>query len=300
MKDRQPVVGDSVSVLKKCILGNKRTLYVTDLDGTLLDNGARISDKTAAMLNRLIADGAAVTVASARGVTGVGLVAGGEVDFRLPLILMNGAIFYNLDKKLVGDACVWDTETTMKVLRICENAGRTPFLYRVHEGQMLVEFVRLSSEGELRFFNERNVRHSGFYKQVEQYHISDGGCVYISMQDSAEVLAPIREKLMLLDDVDTVMYHDIYNEGNWFLEASSARSGKGNAVSRLREQTQAERVVVFGDNLNDMSMFEVADVRCAVENAHPDLIAAADCVIGSNDNDGVAEFIMKDYFGREE
>ena len=288
------------SAIEKCVSVNKRTLYVTDLDGTLLDNDARISDKTAAMLNQLIADGAAVTVASARGVTGVGLVGGGDVNFRLPLILMNGAVFYNLDEKIIDDACMWDVETAVEVLRVCEDAGRTPFLYRVHEGQMLVEFVRLSSDGERRFFDDRNVRHSGFYNQVERYHISDGGFVYISMQDTAEVLAPIREKLMLIDDVDTVMYHDIYNDGNWFLEASSARSGKGNAVSRLREQTRAERVVVFGDNLNDMSMFEVADVRCAVENAHPDLIAAADYVIGSNNNDGVAEFIVNDYFGGEE
>jgi hydroxymethylpyrimidine pyrophosphatase-like HAD family hydrolase len=56
-----------------------------------------------------------------------------------------------------------------------------------------------------------------------------------------------------------------------------------------------ERVVVFGDNLNDLSMFEVADLAVAVDNALPEVKAAADVVIGANTTDAVARFIAEDF-----
>ena len=64
---------------------------------------------------------------------------------------------------------------------------------------------------------------------------------------------------------------------------------------KLKEMTGADRVVVFGDNLNDISMMSVADVAVAVENAYPQVKEAADIVIGRNTEDAVAKFIKEDF-----
>jgi Cof subfamily protein (haloacid dehalogenase superfamily) len=50
-------------------------------------------------------------------------------------------------------------------------------------------------------------------------------------------------------------------------------------------------VLVFGDMPNDQPMFEWAGYRVAVAGAHPDLLALADEVTGSNNDDGVAAFL---------
>lgn len=50
-------------------------------------------------------------------------------------------------------------------------------------------------------------------------------------------------------------------------------------------------VIVFGDQLNDVPAFRWAGRRVAVGNAHPDLLALADDVTGSNDEDGVAVYL---------
>jgi Cof subfamily protein (haloacid dehalogenase superfamily) len=53
-------------------------------------------------------------------------------------------------------------------------------------------------------------------------------------------------------------------------------------------------VLVFGDMPNDLPMFAWAGFgRVAVANAHPAVIAAADEVTGSNDQDGVASFLER-------
>jgi hydroxymethylpyrimidine pyrophosphatase-like HAD family hydrolase len=53
-------------------------------------------------------------------------------------------------------------------------------------------------------------------------------------------------------------------------------------------------VLVFGDMPNDLPMFAWAGFgRVAVANAHPQVLGAADEIIGSNDDDGVARFLAR-------
>ena len=66
---------------------------------------------------------------------------------------------------------------------------------------------------------------------------------------------------------------------------------KARAVQDLARQLGADRIVVFGDNLNDLSMMAVADEAVAVANAFPEVKAAADVVIGPNSADSVAKYI---------
>ena len=55
--------------------------------------------------------------------------------------------------------------------------------------------------------------------------------------------------------------------------------------------------MAFGDNLNDISMMETADLGVAVENAYEEVKKCADIVIGSNNEDAVARWIYRDFTG---
>ena len=54
-----------------------------------------------------------------------------------------------------------------------------------------------------------------------------------------------------------------------------------------------EKIVAFGDNYNDLGMFEAADVSVAVGNACDEVKNAADIVIEKNTEDGVAKFLLQ-------
>ena len=45
---------------------NNDTLYITDLDGTLLNDESRVSDESARIISRLSREGCMITVATAR------------------------------------------------------------------------------------------------------------------------------------------------------------------------------------------------------------------------------------------
>ena len=94
----------------------------------------------------------------------------------------------------------------------------------------------------------------------------------------------------------TAFYHDTYTE-YWFLEVFAAQAGKKNGALALKQMISADYICAFGDNLNDLGLFEAADLRASVANAVPELKAKADYIIGSNDEDGVVRFIREQLNG---
>ena len=66
---------------------------------------------------------------------------------------------------------------------------------------------------------------------------------------------------------------------------------KAKAVLKMKERYGFGKAAVFGDSVNDLSMFRAADEAYAVSNALEELKAAATAVIGSNEEDAVAKFL---------
>ncbi len=73
------------------------------------------------------------------------------------------------------------------------------------------------------------------------------------------------------------------------------KATKANAIRKLKKIWNCDRVVSFGDAVNDIPMFEISDECYAVENAVAELKAAATGIIDSNENDGVANWLKAHY-----
>ena len=175
------------------------TLYITDLDGTLLNGDKRISDRSAAILNDLIVRGEAISIASARSLFGLHIINIDAVHFNIPLILMNGVLLYDAADGRIMDCCFWEEQTALRVLEFCAAAGKTPFLYSVDGDRIDVTVTELTTDAERLFFRERENAFPGCFRQAEQYSVRN--VVYLSMQDSYEVLSPLKERLLTLPDV---------------------------------------------------------------------------------------------------
>ena len=68
-----------------------KTLYVTDLDGTLMRDDKTISRESVAILNRLLARGLSLTYATARSLASASRITR-NISFHLPVIIRNGTI----------------------------------------------------------------------------------------------------------------------------------------------------------------------------------------------------------------
>lgn len=275
------------------------TLYISDLDGTLLHSDRCITARSAAILNGLIEKGLLFSVATARSLIGARLLNLDDIHFPVPLVMMNGVLLYDHHHRRVLQSCDMDARTVARVLDVCAAHGKTPFLYQVQGNDIAITYKGLTSKGERVFLEERGSRFPEAFRQVAAYDTRPGA-VYFSMQDTFETLEEVRVELSRLPGIAYTFYRDNYLRNNWYLEVFSEEAGKERGVRRLKAMIGADRVVAFGDNDNDCAMLREADVACVVANATPAARAAAQVVVGSNDADGVALYIQHRFEGDED
>ncbi len=84
-----------------------------------------------------------------------------------------------------------------------------------------------------------------------------------------------------------------HSNSKGLVEAAALGVSKATVVAELAAAHGIghEAVIAFGDMPNDLPLLAWAGTSCAVANAHPEVLAAASHVIGSNDEDGVAEYL---------
>ena len=88
-----------------------------------------------------------------------------------------------------------------------------------------------------------------------------------------------------------------HSSSRGLIEAGALGVSKASVVAEIAagHGIARESVIAFGDQPNDLPLLSWAGTSCAVANAHPEVLAAATCVIGSNEDDGVAEVLEKLY-----
>ena len=267
------------------------TLYITDLDGTLLTPEARLSPFAVENLPRLMEHGLCFSIATARTWQSTRLLLKGILPLSAPAVLLNGALIYDTQANEYVRKEIMPPERVIELLRVAREHGQTGFLYSIREGFIRPYHEDISQRPFLRDFMAARTGYYDFTPTDDLATHADEEIVYLTMQDTYEALAPLCEAVKALPEIACVLYEDSYTPGVWYLECFSHTATKGNAVRFLRVQYGYDRIVGFGDNLNDIPLFEACDETYAVANAKDALKAIATGVIGSNDEDGVVQFL---------
>lgn len=277
------------------IAGDASTLYVSDMDGTLLRPDAELSSYTVETLNRLIRGGMSFTVASARSLASARAILA-PLALSLPVILMNGVQIYDLRAGRFLHVEYIPEEALHLLLDLFKFYDVSGFLYGLVDDLQTTYYETLGSPAQKAFMEERIQRYQKPFTQVSSYRdIADRGICYVSLMGKHDRLVPVRDALSRIPGLAHVFYADVYFDEEWLLEIHSAQASKGHAVRSLRDRFGFGRLVGFGDNLNDQSMFAVCDETYAVGNAHPVLAASATGQIGTNRDDGVARWLAAQY-----
>ena len=106
---------------------------------------------------------------------------------------------------------------------------------------------------------------------------------------------PLADELRATPQCSVSRYIDIFGDDTAVLEVLAPGLSKADSVKKIARQYEADRIVAFGDNLNDLSMMKIADVAVAVGNARDEVKEVADTIIGTNTEDSVARFIDDDF-----
>lgn len=263
-----------------------KTLYVSDLDGTLLRSDETTSEYTNNTINALTGQGMIFSYATARSLVTSKKVTKG-LNAHIPVIVYNGAFVMD---NLTGEIMIanYFDETIRNVFRELFERHVYPIVYSYINGTEKFSFIEEKCTRGMRMFldSRKGDIRTNAVKTTDE--LTQGRCFYITCIDQPKILEPIYEKYR--GRYHCVYQEDIYTKEQW-LEIMPKTASKSNAILQLKEFMKCDRVVAFGDGKNDIDMFDIADECYAVSNAVDELKERADAVIGNNNEDGVARWL---------
>jgi Cof subfamily protein (haloacid dehalogenase superfamily) len=254
-------------------------LVASDLDGTLLDSGGLVTDRTVAALDRLDAAGIPFVMVTGRPIRWLRPVV--ELTGpRGPVVCSNGAVVYDPAEDRVL------RRQPISVELLAEVAER-----------LRAEYPKVLFAAE----SERGMLHE--HRYPARFLAGDRG---VRAGELAEVLAEPAVKLLArvdghtLDDLTGAMGDSLRglvevtrSSADGLVEISASGVTKATGLAWVAESygVAPEDILAFGDMPNDLPMFALVGRSVAMANAEPAVRAAASDVTGGNDADGVAEYL---------
>ena len=261
----------------------KNSLFAFDVDGTLLNSYGELTKRTTAAIASASAQGATIALATGRSWSELDLVmeAIPEIEYA---ICTNGLEAYDrtgrcLYTEEIPEDLVANLVKTIRrsVSGVSIGAGVGRELYaepKVIDG--LVPGIEIAPD---RIVNDIMDALTVNVRDLLIYHPS-----YVNKLD---------ELFVTISETINDRRVDVAYSGLPMIEIVPAGSGKGTCLAWLSDHLQIEKeaVIVFGDGMNDLQMLSWAGTGLAMGQSSERVKTVADHVIGSVDQDGIAEWI---------
>jgi Cof subfamily protein (haloacid dehalogenase superfamily) len=269
-----------------------------DLDGTLLDSQKRLSDVNRAALEEAAAKGVLIVPTTGR-FFGMMPQAVRDLPFVRYAITINGAQVYDreTDTAIVREEIPLDM--ALEIMRLLDGYDIIYDCYRSNWGWMTESLQNKAQE---------YATDAHYVKMVREFRrpVPDLKAHLEATAAEGDV-----QKVMLFarntpggDEVTKAIAEAVTKRfpsikatsSTWNnLELNIATAHKGNALKRFAEHLgyTLDNCMALGDGTNDLTMIEAAGLGVAMANAHPLVLAAANHVTVSNDEDGVAKAIRE-------
>jgi Cof subfamily protein (haloacid dehalogenase superfamily) len=267
---------------------------LTDLDGTLLQSNASLSDYTIKVLLEALDQGIVISYATARSYLSSNRIVS-VIPWKYPLVLYNGALIFDPTKNKVIDGHWLDRGITNQIIELGRNFSLSPLLFGMdEEDRERVYHEKLVRTGDLHFLQSRP--NDPRFAEVDRLECPEScRTLMVTYIGLLEELEPLKREIEQKygKQVHIHIMKDSYIEHHYFLECSHSKANKKDGLKMWAKLVNCnpEDVIVFGDNLNDLGMFEAAGTKVAVSNAQCQLMGIATHVVESNDEDAVAKYI---------
>ena len=266
-----------------------RILYVSDLDGTLLNTEDTISPYSIEVINRLVDAGMLFTYATARSLCSASVVTKG-LTTRIPVIAYNGAFIFEPETGKILASEGFSHDERLHVREVLSAYDISPVVYSFIDQIEKVSWdTSRENDGKNRYFNNRrgDIRLRPLENDQGLY---DGDIFYYTCIGEKEDLEQIYSVFSDDQRYTCTLQQDLYRPEYW-CEIMPRKATKYDAILKLKELWHCDNVMSFGDSINDIPMFKISDECYAVANAADSLKEIATGIIGDNNSDSVAKWL---------
>lgn len=260
-----------------------KQLVFMDIDGTLVDEQQHISAFTKQTI-RQFSDQARFYVATGRMYASAKIIAD---EIGAGIIASNGSIFDagTRQVKTLGSAAL------KQIITVLQPHPLNAFFFTDHQvfyTGALPSYFQHSDHNRIASPNPHD-----YIKVLSLPALLDHSAEIINgiiiAEDQESELNAINQQLAAMPAAFVVSSSQPNN-----IELIPQHSGKASAIKVIQAATGIDRhhTFVFGDGDNDVDMFGVADYAVAMGNATPAVQVRAQYVTGTNEQDGIAHFLL--------
>lgn len=276
-------------------------MIVLDLDGTLLNDYKEVSQENVEAIKRAYHEKDVISVIATGRPLGyaneIGKLCGG--CFTNYVIACNGAIIQDTKKSESIHKLAFTNEEVLKI-RDIYTEERADYMMLYTDEKAITEARNVKGLQDAGISLDKGNTKIENIEEVIKNHANLTNLLCLIGADDA-ILEKIIKKINLLENIEcSVICHYLYkSKGNTFsstyIDIIKKGCSKKNAIQILAGKLgiRQEEIIVMGDGGNDLSMFECAGLKIAMENAESYLKEKADFITASNNESGVAKAIEK-------
>ncbi|MFA6627125.1 MAG: HAD hydrolase family protein [Bacilli bacterium] len=272
---------------------NKDILFVSGLDGTLLQKDQHLSGFSKYRLNHLIDRGANITIATTRTPSSLFEIIQ-DVHFELPLIIMNGAAIYDTKTKSYQNIRALNQEAKNGISLFLKSHSQYAFIYAIIDDTLAVYHTELPNPAQKKFYNDRK---NDFFKNNIRGEVDlNESIIYYILIDQCDIIRAMQKELKACSyssDISIHVYPFEDMQGYCYMKINNRDSSKQSSISYLVSEYHLPRVVALGAKNFDIPMMITADYSIALTNADPEVKAIADLIIPSDQPNDMVQMIEK-------
>ena len=261
-------------------------LIALDMDGTLLNEEKRVTERTKKAIQAARDKGVTVVIATGRPIDGVTRYLE-ELDMFTDkdyVLSYNGGLVLNTKSR----------EVICKIGLLGEDVN---YLYNLSK-ELGVNIHAFSEKNGL--VTPKNSKYTEVEAEINNIKINEIDFNTIESDESFIKIMMIDEPEILQNAVDNLpkeVYekYTVVRSTPYFLEFLNKEVNKGTGVELLAKHlgVKREEIITMGDAGNDLHMIEYAGMGIAMGNAFEEVKAAANYITDTNEEDGVAKAIEK-------
>ncbi|MGB9819916.1 MAG: Cof-type HAD-IIB family hydrolase [Pseudothermotoga sp.] len=267
-------------------------LICIDLDGTLLDDEKRISERDKEAIDCAKKHGIHITVFTGRNYYAA-LPYLQELGIEIPVVFQNGALIATPSAHQIFRLITLNSEIAVQVVRLCAQRGLYPVVYEsfFSKKDMIVQKDYQGPFEKYFMFNQHRIRKVDSLENMLHQTESIAEIAIVGKDTLVEEL--VQNLSSKIDGFTPVKNQHI--DGEIFMEIFGRDVGKEIALDFLTElfDLNLSEVAYIGDNYNDLKIMQKVGFPVAMANAPQDVKTVARFVTSSNNESGVSRAIEK-------
>lgn len=240
------LIGICVNSVRICINPDKDTLFVSGVDGILVNKDNKISAFSKVELNRMIDDGLKFTISTMRTPASL-LEPLSDIHFKYPVIVMDGAAIYDVKKSEYIKEYVISGESATELIGFIHEYDLHPHINVIIDDTLLIYYEDMQDTVNNNLINE--LRTSPYRNYIKREFPGDENVVYFMILDITEKIEQFDEQLNrkgYYSRFKILKYPSEDHDGYSYIKIYNKNSSKEKMLAYLKETYEIKQTFTFG------------------------------------------------------